>query len=111
MAGATLIIAAVLALYDNSESWLDELLAGDWYGAITGVYASTLGMPIFHAIVFLLAPVLIGIKYQRMTPVAMAILIGGTVFSVFFTDPTLQFVFAIFGVLGFGGILYSVVHK
>jgi hypothetical protein len=97
--------------YDNSESLLDELLAGDWYGAITQVYAQTLGMALFHSIVFLLGPVLIGIKYQQFAPVSMAVLAGGTVFSFFFTDTTLQATFAILGVLGFGGILYSVVHK
>lgn len=107
----TLVIAVILRAYDNTESWLDELLAGDWYGAISGVYADVVGMAMFHAIVFILGPVLIGIKYQQFAPVSMAVLVGGTICSVFFTDPAIQAIFAILGVLGFAGILYSVVHK
>ncbi len=105
------IITALLMAYDNTEGWLDELMAGDWYGAITGVYASQIGMPIFHAIFFILGPVLIGIKYQKMAPVSMAVLMGGTVFSVFFTDTSIQLMFGTLGLLGFAGILYSAVHK
>lgn len=107
----TSIIAFIITAYDNEDSFLDELLAGDWYGAITGVYVQTIPIAIFHSIVFLLGPVLIGIKYKQFAPVSMAVLAGGTVFSIFFTDTTLQATFAIMGVLGFGGIFFGVVHK
>jgi len=105
------ILTYLTMAYDNSDSLLDELMAGDWYGAIVGVYSITLGSALFHAIIFLAAPTLIAIKYQQFRPVALFILIGGTVFSTFFTDATLQFMFGTMGLLGFAGILYSVVHK
>jgi len=93
----------------HENGLLQPLVSGDWYTAIVTVYTQTLG-PIFHVMVFLLGPALIGIKSQRFAPVAMTLLISGVVFAMFF-DATLQFMFAIAAILGLGGVLYSVVHK
>ncbi len=97
--------------YDNSDSLLDELLSGKWYDAIVGVYSFTMGSALFHSLIFIVGPTLLAIKYKSLSPVAMVLMITGTIFSVFFTDPTIQFILGIMGVLGFAGILYSVVHK
>jgi len=107
--GTAIIMWLIKAAVDNENSLLDELLRGDWYVAITSVYTQTLG-PVFHVLVFLLAPTLVGIKYQRFAPVAMIVLISGIVFASFFETPV-QFIFAAAAIFGFAGILYSVVHK
>lgn len=99
----------LMAAVDNEDSLLDDLMRGEWFGAITGVYAQTVG-GIFYIIVFLLGPTLIGIKYQRLAPVAMVILTTGIVFAMFFEAP-LQFFFAVASILGLAGVFYSVVHK
>lgn len=93
----------------HENGLLRPLVEGEWYTAITSVYTITLG-PLFHVIVFLLGPTLMGIKYQRFAPIAMTILISGVVFAMFF-EASLQFLFASAAILGLAGILYSVVHK
>jgi len=100
----------------ENENWvghenglLQPLVGGDWYGAVVAVYTQTLG-PAFHVIVFLLGPVLVGIKYQRFAPVGMAILIAGVVFAMFFPSE-LQFLFAVAAILGLAAVLYGVMHK
>lgn len=103
------IVAWVLAAIDNEDSLVDELMRGEWFTAITSAYTQTLG-PVFHVLVFLLGPTLIGIKYQRFAPVAMIILISGIVFAMFFEAPV-HFIFAAAAIFGFAGVLYSVVHK
>lgn len=105
----SLILAWLLAMVDNENSLVDEIMRGEWYTAITEVYTQTLG-PVFHIIVFLLAPTLIGIKYQRFAPVAMIVLVSGVVFAMFFETPV-QFLFAVAAIFGMAGVLYSVVHK
>lgn len=110
LAGLYPVFAWLLTVaYDNEDSLLDDLMRGEWFGAITGVYAQTLG-GFFFIIVFLLGPTLIGIKYQRFAPVSMVILISGIVFAMFFEAP-LQFFFATAAILGLAGVFYSVVHK
>ena len=109
MFGTVLITWLLMAAVDNENSLLDELMRGEWYTAIITVYTQTLG-PVFHIIVFLLLPTLVGIKYQRFAPVAMIILVSGIVFAAFFETP-IQFIFATAAIFGFAGILYSVVHK
>ena len=88
---------------------MNQLMSGNWFSAIVFVYTQTLG-PVFHALVFLLGPVLIGVKYQSMVPVSMAILVSGIVFASFF-PADMQFLFSIAAILGLAGILYGVVHK
>jgi len=99
----------LMAITDNENSWLDELLRGDFYDAIVGPYVQTLG-PVFHVIIFVLGPTLVGIKYQRLAPAAMIILVSGVVFAKFFETP-IQFLFAVAAIFGLAGVLYSVVHK
>jgi len=101
------IFITVLMAVENSP--LDHLVNGDFFNTIIGVYTQVLG-PAFHILVFLLGPTLVGIKYQRFAPVAMIMLISGIVFGMFFQTP-IQFIFAAATILGFAGILYSVVHK
>ncbi len=104
-----MLACLVAAVVDNENSLVDELMRGEFFDAIISVYTQTLG-PVFHVLVFLLAPVLVGIKYQRFAPVAMIILISGIVFAMFFQTPV-QFIFAAAAIFGFAGVLYSVVHK
>lgn len=107
------VLAQGVAADDNQigheNGLLRPLVEGQWYTAIVSVYTLTLG-PLFHVIVFLLGPTLMGIKYQRFAPIAMTVLISGVVFAMFFDAP-LQFLFAVTAILGLAGILYSVVHK
>lgn len=108
--GLTYILTVLLTMaVDNEDSFLDDLLRGEFFGAITGVYTLTLGS-VFYVLLFLLGPTLIGIKYQRFAPVAMIMLISGIVFAMFFPTP-IQFIFAAGAIFGFAGVLYSVVHK
>lgn len=93
----------------HENGLLQPLVTGDWYTAIATVYTQTLG-PIFHVLLFLLGPTLVGIKYQRFAPVAMGILVSGVVFATFFAAD-LQFLFAVAAIFGIAGILYSMVHK
>lgn len=109
MLNATTILAWLLTAVDNEDSLVDELMRGEWYAAITGVYTQPMGY-FFHVLVFLLGPTLIGIKYQRFAPVSMVILISGIVFAMFFEAPV-QFFFAAAAILGLAGVFYSVVHK
>lgn len=109
MLDTTTILMWLLTAVDNDDSFVDELMRGEWFAAVTGVYTQTLG-PLFHVLVFLLGPTLIGIKYQRFAPVSMVILISGIVFAMFFGS-TVQFFFAAGAILGLAGVLYSVVHK
>jgi hypothetical protein len=104
-------LATLLLVFgvDNENSLLDELMRGEWYDAIIEVYTQTLG-PAFHVIIFLVGPILLGIKYQSLAPVSMAILATGIVFALFF-EATFQLVFAIAAVLGLAAMLYQVVHK
>ena len=105
----TILIMLITAAVDNENSLLDDLMRGEIFNAIVSVYTQTLG-PVFHIIVFLMGPTLIGIKYQRFAPVAMIVLISGIVFAMFFDTPV-QFIFAAAAIFGVAGILYSVVHK
>ena len=109
MAIPTILIMLITAAVDNENSLLDDLMRGEIFNAIVSVYTQTLG-PVFHIIVFLMGPALIGIKYQRFAPVAMIVLISGIVFAMFFDTPV-QFIFAAAAIFGVAGILYSVVHK
>ena len=109
MAIPTILIMLITAAVDNENSLLDDLMRGEIFNAIVSVYTQTLG-PVFHIIVFLMGPTLIGIKYQRFAPVAMIVLISGIVFAMFFDTPV-QFIFAAAAIFGVAGILYSVVHK
>jgi len=93
----------------HENGLLRPLVEGEWYTAITSVYTITLG-PLFHVLVFLLGPTLIGIKSQRFAPVSMVILISGIAFAMFF-ETDIQFFFATSAILGLAGVLYSVVHK
>lgn len=93
----------------HENGLLQPFVEGQWYTGIVSVYTQTLG-PLFHVLVFLLGPTLVGIKLQRFAPVAMTILISGIVFAMFF-EGTVQFIFAVAAILGLAGVLYSVVHK
>jgi hypothetical protein len=105
----TILSQLISVAVDNERSLMDELMRGEWYTAVVSVYTQTLG-PLFHVLVFLLGPTLIGIKYQRFAPVAMAVLVSGVVFAMFFDAP-LQFLFAVVAIFGLAGVLYSVVSK
>ena len=100
---------SIPGLPDDEDSALPGLMEGGWFDAIVSVYTQILG-PIFHILVFLLGPTLVGIKSQRFAPVAMIILVSGIAFSMFFEAPVM-FIFAAAAIFGFAGVLYSVVHK
>jgi len=93
----------------HENGLLRPMLTGDWYDAIVAVYAQVLG-PVFHALVFLLGPVLIAVKYQSLAPLGIVMLISGVVFAMFF-PADLQFLFAIGAILGLAVMLYMIVHK
>jgi len=107
------LTASAAAASDNNigheNGLLNPLVSGGWFNAIVQVYTQTLG-PIFHAMIFLVGPLLIGIKYQSMIPLSMALLVSGIVFAALF-PADMQFIFSVAAILGLAGILYGVVHK
>jgi hypothetical protein len=103
-----LFTAFLMVLMEVENSPMSKLIHGDW-SVIFTTYTQTLG-PAYHVLVFLLGPTLVGIKYQRFAPVAMIMLVTSIPFGVFFQTP-IQFIFAAAAILGFAGVLYSVVHK
>lgn len=86
----------------------EDLMNGDWWGALTGVFTGTIG-EFFFAIVFLLPVALIYIKTQNIVPASLALVAGGAVLAVLFTSP-IRFFFAVIAIIGVATVLWGI-HK
>lgn len=87
----------------------DDLLGGDWWGAITRVFSDPIG-EFFFAILFIVPIALLYIKTQNVVPAALAMVGLGAVLAVLFTSP-IRFFYATMAVAGLAVVLWSVAHK
>lgn len=100
----TLIIQILTALEGTP---LEELMGGDWFGAVMGVYAP-IGYFVY-VILFLLGPAMIAIKMQSFIPASFAIMGTGAAIAALLPAPILFFI-AVLAIMGLAAILWMVSH-
>lgn len=107
--GIVILLTSILAAIGDNNGLIDNLVQGEWWKTITGVFTSTIG-ELFFAILFLLGPALLYIKTQSIVPPAMAMLVGGAVLAALFTSP-IRFFFALCAIFGVAIVLFQVTKK
>lgn len=86
---------------------LEELIDGDWFSAIMGVYAP-IGYFVY-VILFLLGPAMMSIKQQSFIPASFVIMGTGAAIAALLPAPILFFI-CVLAIMGLAAILWMVSH-
>lgn len=104
-----LVLAAADNQFDNTQ--FTQLIEGNWWDAITGVFTQIgpIGESAF-AVLYLLAPAMIYIKTENIVPASLLVLIAGIPLAVLFSTP-IRFFFAIVAIFGGAVVLMGLVKR
>ena len=104
-------IATVRAQGENENTFMDQIVAGDWWGAISAVYENPLGqVGILYTILIVLPCAMFYIKIRNSGPPTLLLIIGSAVFGFLFPMPA-RLLFVVFIGIGIGLILYGTFTK
>jgi len=101
--------ARVRAQGENENTFMDQIIAGDWWGAISSVYVNVIGST-FWVIMIVLPCAMLYIKTRSSGPPTLLLIIGSAVFGFLFPMPA-RFLFVTFIGIGIGLILYGAFTK
>ena len=115
--GIVLMVAFILlfstgnvrAAPENENSFMNQVIAGDWWGAISSVYVNVIGST-FWVIMIVLPCAMLYIKTRNSGPPTLLLIIGSAVFGFLFPMPA-RFLFVTFIGIGIGLILYGAFTK
>lgn len=103
------LMFVILTMAEDDNTPFEDLMGGDWWGAITRVFSDPIG-EFFFAILFIVPIALLYIKSQNVMPPALALVGLGAVLAGLFTSP-IRFFFAVCAVAGLAVVLWSVAHR
>lgn len=106
--GMTSSTAMVHAL-ENENSFMEPIVAGDWWGALSSVYTNVIG-GVFWAIMIILPCGMLYIKTRNSWPPTMLLIIGSAVFGVLFGS-VVRVLMIIFIAFGVAIVLYKTFSK
>jgi len=100
---------ATVRAVENENSFMNQIVAGDWWGAISSVYVNVIGST-FWVIMIVLPCAMLYIKTRNSGPPTLLLIIGSAVFGFLFPMPA-RFLFVTFIGIGVGLILYGAFTK
>lgn len=115
---AVLVLVGVLALFvaptvhaaENENTFMNPIITGDWWTAITSVYAGVIGSA-FWAIMILLPAGMLYIKSRNTWPPTVILIVGSAVFGTLFDSIVFRAVMILFIAFGVGIVLYKSFSK
>jgi len=99
----------VRATPENENTFMEPIVAGDWWGALSSVYTNVIG-GVFWAIMVILPVGMLYIKTRNSWPPTMLLIIGSAVFGVLFGS-VVRVLMIIFIAFGIAIVLYKTFSK
>jgi len=104
-------VSSVHATPENENTFMQPIIEGDWWTAITSVYTNILGAGVFFGILFILPAGMLWIKLRNIYPPVIILLLGSSIFGVLIDSVILRLMIVLFIGFGVGVILWRTFTK